>query len=188
MDVAIDMSGTVIETERLVLRPWRESDLADFYAYASMEGLGAMAGWKRHESMEESKGILEMFIDEKSCFALEHKADRKVIGSLGLHNSWANEGEKYARYKGLRLKEIGYALSKDYWGRGLMPEAVRAVIDHYFGTREVDAFTCGHFVSNAQSRRVIEKCGFELLGRSQYYSKQLDKTYDDMKYILVRQG
>ncbi|HBP38315.1 MAG TPA: hypothetical protein DD640_06165 [Clostridiales bacterium] len=65
-------------------------------------------------------------IEGKDVLTLYHKHDRKAIGSLGLHKSWANEEE---RFQNLRIKEIGYVLAKDYWGQGLMPEAVRALMD-----------------------------------------------------------
>ena len=58
----IDVSGTVLETDRLILRPFRETDLEDFYAYASVEGVGEMAGWPHHTSMETSRRVLDSFI------------------------------------------------------------------------------------------------------------------------------
>jgi ribosomal-protein-alanine N-acetyltransferase len=183
MDVHIDTSQIVIETERLILRSFIESDLSDFYNYASVPGVGEMAGWPHHESIETSERILKSFIDGKETFAIYHKTDKRVIGSLGLHPSWANEDE---RYKSLKVKEIGYVLAKDYWGHGLMPEAVRAVIDYGFETLGLDAFTCGHFVGNSQSRRVIEKCGFTFVKQSEFYSDQLQRSFEDMKYILLR--
>ncbi|MCL2024110.1 MAG: GNAT family N-acetyltransferase [Oscillospiraceae bacterium] len=184
MDIKIDISNITIETERLILRAFDESDIADFYDYASISGVGEMAGWQHHDSIETSQNILKMFIDEKNVFAVYHKGDRKVIGSLGLHTSWANEEESY---KHLSVREIGYVLSKDYWGQGLMPEAVKAVIEYGFGALGVDAFTSGHFCENDQSRRVIEKCGFMFLKQSEYYSKQLQRSFDDMKYILLKE-
>ena len=183
MDTAIDLSQVTIKTDRLILRPWQETDLADLYAYASVQGVGEMAGWPHHTSIDISRGILQSFIEKKEVFAVEHQADHKVIGSLGLHVSWANEDEKY---KHLRLKEVGYVLSKDYWGQGLMPEAVRAVIDYCFTKLDIEALTCGHFKENNQSRRVIEKCGFEFVMESDFYAKQLDKRFEDMEYILIR--
>ena len=58
---------------------------------------------------------------------------------------------------------MGYVIGKDHWGRGLMPEAVKAVIAYCFETLHYDFLTCGHFLRNSQSRRVIEKCGFRFL-------------------------
>ena len=184
MDIQTDVSNIVIETERLILKAFTEADLQDFYSYASIPGVGEMAGWRHHESIETSERILHSFIEEKEVFAVYHKSDRKVIGSLGLHKSWANEHEAY---KELKVKEIGYVLSKDYWGQGLMPEAVNAVIDYGFETLGLEAFTCGHFSENSQSRRVIEKCGFRFTKQSEFYAKQLQRSFEDMKYILLRE-
>lgn len=183
MDICINTSLIVIETERLILRSFAESDLTDFFAYASVPGVGEMAGWPHHKTIDTSKQILQSFMEKNEVFALYHKVDGKIIGSLGLHKSWANEDEKY---KHLKTKEVGYVLAKDYWGQGLVPEAVKFVMGYYFTNHGVEAFTCGHFKENNQSRRVIEKCGFEFVMESKYYSKQLDKNFDDMKYILIR--
>ena len=66
MDVPIDVSQVEIRTARLVLRPWMPEDLADLYAYASVEGVGEMAGWRHHESPADSEAILKIFISEKT--------------------------------------------------------------------------------------------------------------------------
>ena len=183
MDIVVDLSNTVLETERLILRPWQENDLEDFYEYACVEGAGEMAGWKHHESIEVSKKILVSFIAGKNVFAVVYKENSKVIGSVGLHYSWANEE---LEYQDLKLKEIGYVLAKDYWGKGIIPEAVKRVIRFCFDEYGLDALTVEHFSTNNQSRRTIEKCGFEFVKNSEYYTKQLQKSFDDMKYILFR--
>ena len=59
MDIEIDLTNTQLETQRLILRPWKESDLCDFFEYASVDGVGEMAGWKHHESVEVSREILQ---------------------------------------------------------------------------------------------------------------------------------
>ncbi len=185
MDVQIDITNTKIETQRLILRSWAESDVNDFYEYASVEGVGEMAGWKHHDSIEVSKKILQSFMSEKNVFAIIYKGNDKVVGSLGLHYSWANDDSKYST---LKLKEIGYVLSKTYWGQGLMPEAVKEIIKFCFNKCGLDALTIGHFSNNNQSKRVIEKCGFEFVKQSEYYAKQLQQNFVDMKYILYRQS
>lgn len=156
MNARIDISNVVLKTERLILRPWRPEDLADFYEYASVDGVGQMAGWMPHKSITESREILEMFIAEKKTFAIEYGG--KVIGSLGIEEYDESHLPEYQDKLG---REIGYALSKDYWGRGLMPEAVRAAVKYLFEEVGLDFIVCGHFVDNDQSRRVQEKCGFK---------------------------
>lgn len=182
MDVPIDVTGITITTERLRLRALAPGDLEDMYAYASVPGVGEMAGWKHHESIEETEAILRSMIEEKEVLALMYQADGKMIGTLGLHRSWANQEEAYKHYK---VKEIGYVLAKAYWGKGLMPEAVKAVIDYSFHTLGLDALTCCHFMENNQSRRVIEKCGFQFVKQSQFEAAQLNRMIDDMQYILL---
>ena len=156
MIAPVDVTNIRIETERLILRPWRESDVEDFYEYASVDGVGQMAGWLPHNDIEESRTILGSFIRDRKTFAIVLKATGKVIGSLGLEE---REGETEVPENSMG-REIGYALSKDYWGRGLVPEAVKAVIDYCFNKLGFDWLTCGHFIWNHQSRRVVEKCGF----------------------------
>ena len=84
MIAPVDVTDIRIETDRLILRQWRDTDLQDLYEYASVPGVGEMAGWRHHESVEESRQILDMFIRHKKTFALELKETGKVIGSLGL--------------------------------------------------------------------------------------------------------
>lgn len=159
MNANFKINGIVIETERLMLRPFKQSDLDDFYEYASVEGVGEMAGWKHHESKEKPQNILDLFISEDKTFAIVLKENNKVIGSLGVEEYGMEQAlSEFFDYKG---REIGYVLSKDYWGKGLMPEAVKAVIDYLFNVQRLDFLTCGYYEFNNQSKKVQEKCGFK---------------------------
>ena len=183
MEVKIDVSDINLETERLILRPFRETDLQDLYDYASVPGVGEMAGWPYHRSIEESQEILRSFIDGKNVLALVHKGGNKCIGSLGFHSSWAASDLRYGH---LRLTELGYVLAKEYWGQGLMPEAVKAVIDYCFTELGLEALTCGHFDDNNRSRRVIEKCGFKFVENCVFNAKQLNQSFSGKRYIILR--
>lgn len=155
MNIKVDVSKVILKTERLILRAWTLDDLDDFYEYAKVDGVGQMAGWLPHENKEKSLMILNMFIEEKKTFAIEYKG--KVIGSLGIEEYDENELPEFKDKKG---REIGYVLSKDYWGLGIMPEAVKEVINYCFNELKLDFLACGHFTDNNQSKRVQEKCGF----------------------------
>ncbi len=158
MNAPIDVTGIRIETERLILRPWKESDVEDFFSYASVPGVGEMAGWPHHQSKDITRNTIQMFQNDKDVLAVELKESGRVIGSLGIHkNDNDHVGPDYLG------REVGYVLSKEYWGRGLVPEAVCGVIDYCFNTLHYDYLLCGHFTWNHQSRRVIEKCGFQYL-------------------------
>ena len=157
MIAPVDITGVCLETPRLLVRPWKEADLQDFYEYASVDGVGQMAGWAPHKSLEESRSILKLFIEGRKTFAVVDRKTQKVIGSIGLEERDA-PGELPCQGR-----ELGYVLAKPYWGQGLMPEAVKEVIHYCFAVLHWDWLTCAHFVSNEQSRRVIEKCGFTYL-------------------------
>lgn len=158
MNAPFDITGIVIETERLILREFNESDLDDFFEYASAEGVGERAGWYHHKTKMVSKEILNLFIEEKKTFAVVFKENNKVIGSLGIEKYGREESlSEFFDYKG---REVGYVLSKDYWNKGLMTEAVKAVCNYLFNELDYDFLLCGYYLFNEQSKRVQQKCGF----------------------------
>ena len=181
MNASIDISNTLLTTSRLTLRPWRESDLQDFYEYARVDGVGQMAGWKPHRNLEESRMILNSFILHKKTFALEYQG--KVIGSLGIEEY---SEENYPELSSRLGREIGYVLSRDYWGKGLMPEAVQAVIRWLFDEEHLDFVIVGHFDWNRQSRRVVEKCGFRYIKTTKFETRY-DTVENSLEYILWRE-
>jgi len=162
-----DLRSVHLETERLILRTFQKEDLNDFYRYASVDGVGQMAGWLPHKSPEESAEILAKFIRQASDFALVQKTDGRVIGSIGLKEFPGQAAE----YRNLAGYELGFALAKDCWGRGLMPEALREVIRYCFENLGCDVLFASHFLRNHQSRRVQEKCGFSDLKMISYVTQ-----------------
>ena len=180
MNANIDISNIVLKTKRLVLRPWRQEDLDDFFEYASVDGVGQMAGWTPHQNKEESQQILDSFIDHKKNFALEY--DEKVIGSLGIEEY---DEVKFPELSDLNCREIGYVIAKDYWGKGLMPEAVKEVIRYLFEDVKLDVILCGHFLNNKQSARVQEKCGFRHYAFGKYETR-FGTVEDDETNILTK--
>ena len=159
MNAVINLKNVVLETDRLILREWEETDLNDFFEYASVDGVGQMAGWQPHKNIEESKFVLDMFIREGKTFAVVLKENNKAIGSVGIEKL-STEIDGYENMTG---RELGYVLNKDYWGQGLMPEAVKVVIDYCFETAGCDYLLCSCSPQNTQSARVIEKCGFRFV-------------------------
>lgn len=181
MNVPVDLTNTVLKTDRLTLRPFTMNDLDDFYEYAKVDGVGQMAGWLPHQNREESEMILHMFIDEKKTFAIEYEG--KVIGSLGIE--MYNE-ERFPEFDDVRAREIGYVLSKDYWGRGMIPEAVSEVIRYLFEEMKLDVIFCGYFLWNRQSERVMEKCGFVHYSYDRFKTR-MGTVEDDEVRILKRE-
>ena len=181
MNANIDITGIILKTERLILRPWRQEDLDDFFEYASVDGVGQMAGWLPHESKETTQMVMDSFITHKKTFALE--CNGKVIGSLGIETY--NE-EKRPEFAALQGRSIGYVLSKDFWGKGLMPEAVKAVQQYPFEEVGLDFLLISHFIWNGQSRRVIQKCGFQYLQTSTHETRYGTQEAT-LEYILRKE-
>lgn len=179
MNANVDLTNVILETDRLIIRPWRKDDLEDLYEYAKVDGVGQMAGWNPHTSIRESDKILSLFIKNKKVFALELKENHKVIGSLGLEKLSISLNDPYDNYIG---REIGYVLSKEYWGKGLMPEAVKRVIKYCFEEKKYDFLLCRHYITNSQSKRVIEKCGFRFVKEN---TKTTIKGKEDISLYYV---
>lgn len=170
----------LLETERLLLRSWRTTDLDDFYEYAKSPFVGPNAGWEPHKSKDISLKILQSFIEKQEVWAIVLKENKKVIGSIGAHP----DGKR----KGVNSKMIGYVLSEDFWGMGLMSEAVRRVIRYLFDEEKLDVLSICHFPFNHRSRRVIEKCGFKYEGVLRNAFKIYDGTvYDEVCYSILQQ-
>lgn len=162
----VSLNNNILHTKRLVLRTINQGDLNDFYSYASVPGVGEMAGWPHHNTINDTKIILDMMIKNRNIFALVDIFTDKMIGTIGLEKLSIKK-DNLSKLVGL---EIGYVLSKDYWGQGLMAEGVGEVISFCFDTLMVDYLLCAHFENNLQSKKVIEKCGFDFLEK-QYNSK-----------------
>ena len=183
MTAPFDVTGVTLETERLILRPWKEQDLLDFYAYTGDKAVAPGMGWTRVESLEMAMKFFPQYMSEKESFALELKETGEVIGDISVQSRpW----ERYPIDPSLKGRELGFGIISRYWGRGLMPEAVAAVKDHCFRTLGYDFISCGHFFGNDQSRRVIEKCGFTHLFDAAHTLPN-GKTFDISTYIQYKE-
>lgn len=169
-------------TERLTLRAWRLSDAEDVYEYAKSDEVGPAAGWQPHANLKESYNIIEMFIKQKETWALCYNQSGKVIGSIGLHkDNKRNIGHSNAR-------ALGYVLSKDYWGRGLMPEACQEVIRYGFEELKLEVLSVYHYPFNKRSKRVIEKLGFTYEGTLRKANMIYDgRIVDTLCYSITKE-
>ena len=161
----------ILETARTLLRPFADGDAQDLYDYARDPRVGPAAGWKPHESLEESLRIIHTVFSAPNVFAIVDRESGHAVGSVGFVGRPRGE-------EGLS-DELGYALSPAYWGRGLMTEAAMRVVDYGFTALGLQAIWCSHYAENDRSRRVIEKCGFHYEGTMRQYSRRYDGTLLD---------
>ena len=142
----------ILQTKRIILRPWREKDAEDLYLYAADPEVGPAAGWQAHTSVEYSRKIIREVLNAPETYAVCLREDEKPIGSIGLHrNDLAEAMDEY---------ELGYWIGKPFWGQGLIPEAARELLRHAFLELGMERIWCGHYEGNTKSRRVMEKLGF----------------------------
>ena len=145
----------ILETERLILRPWEESDAEDLFQYANNPEVGPIAGWPVHTSIEDSKGIIKSVLSSPETYAVVLKETMQPVGSIGLMIGSASNID-IPDTEG----EIGYWIGVPYWGQGLIPEAVREILSHGFDDLKLNKIWAGYFDCNTKSKRVQEKCGF----------------------------
>lgn len=144
-----------METQRLILRKWTESDAESLFEYAKDPDVGPIAGWPPHKSVEESLNVIRNVLCGKECYAICEKTNNIAIGSIELtlkeHNDMSERDDEC---------ELGYWLGKPFWGRGYMPEAVREMLRHGFEDLGMNAIWCAYYDGNQKSKRVQEKVGF----------------------------
>lgn len=166
MNIDINTDKIILEGARISLRAFCQDDLDDFYEYAKTPGLGEAAGWFHHKSKEESKEILDEFIKNKNILAIVK--DGLVIGSIGIHKY---DEEFFTNLSDKKSAELGFVLSSDYQGQGLMTEALELLISYLFDDFGLDALVGGFYRGNFKSKKLHEKLNYK------YYSSHLTKTH-----------
>jgi ribosomal-protein-alanine N-acetyltransferase len=172
-----------IETERLILRPFREADIQDIFAYASDDQVAKYVTWNVHRTIEDSKAFFEKIKEWTNAeegkiffiFAMELKSSTKVIGTIDF------------KQPHILCGQIDYAMSSKYWNQGLMAEAALAVknwsLDKYPKIVRIQALCLS---DNVGSRRVMEKIGmeFECIRRKSFIIK--GEAVDLCHYCVIR--
>ena len=144
------------ETERLILRPFRESDAEDLYQCAKDPEVGPVCGWMPHKNVEESLFIIKNVFTNPEAYAICFKSDDRVIGAIELmlngNTDSTNRDDEC---------ELGYWIGKSFWGQGIMPEASEEMLRHAFEDLNMTTVWCGYHDGNDKSKRVQEKLGFD---------------------------
>lgn len=167
----------IIRTNRLWIRPFTMNDLNDVYEYCHQPGVGKKAGWPAHESPEQTAGILTDWIQEGCKHAVVWLENGKVIGHVSVDPD-SDEGREDTR-------ELGCALNREYQRRGIMTEAITAVVNYLFH-HEIEYIWACCFQQNIPSKRMIEKSNFVFQQEGTYYAKKLQKMFASYEYRLSK--
>lgn len=146
----------MIETERLLLRHWKESDAVDLFRYAGEPRVSELAMWPCHTSVAMSLGVIrEVFMPNLECYAIVNREGGEAIGCVGL----VPDGyEHFPPQEGER--ELGYWIGLPFWNRGLTTEAVRAYVRYCGDVLKLRSLMITVNRNNVASQRVAVKCGF----------------------------
>ncbi len=161
-----DKAKLVMQTERLTLRPWMDSDAESLFKYASDPEVGPRAGWPPHKSVEESLEIIRTLFHSDHIWAIELKETGEPIGCIGYYTHGESNidiGEKDV--------EVGYWVARPYWNRGICTEALRLLVDYCFNEKEFNTLWADYFPDNPASGKVLEKLGFRDTGDINYCSR-----------------
>ena len=162
-----------LETERLILRDWRESDLHDMYAFLSKPTVTIPDGSSPCKTWGECKRVLDYLIEKKQNYAIEWKENGKVIGNVSLNRDV--KGNECVR-------NLGFCLAEEYWNRGIMTEALAKVIPY---AKEVTGVLSATQNQNSKSAHLLKKFGFKQVDVIKNVKRKIDSEYHDEPYYIL---
>lgn len=176
----------MIESRRLILRHWYESDADALYKYTSDKRVSELALWPCHTSPDMSRMVIrDVFAPNPHTFAMVLKSSAEPIGCIGLVPQGS---EHYPTSPSER--EAGYWIGYPYWGAGLTTEALEALIGYCRDTLSLASLIITTDERNMASQRVAVKCGFTLTDNyvfdgisSKAYRLYLKKTPTELSPI-----
>ena len=168
-------------THRLILRPARMSDAEDLYEYSRDPQVARHVLWDAHTSIHQTRAYLRYLLRQyrnaaPSSFVIALRDSGKVIGTIGF--MWVQQDNRSA--------EVGYSLSRQYWNRGYMSEALRAIVEFGFSKLLLNRIEAQHEIDNPASGRVMLHAGMRREGtlRQRLYNK--GRYVDVELYAILR--
>ncbi len=171
-----------LETDRLILRRFVIEDAEDMYRnWASDPEVTKFLTWPTHASADISRMLLNDWISRYETgdyfnWAMEWKETGRVIGNISVVRLREDIDEA----------EIGYCMSRACWGRGIMPEALKAVLDYLFDTAGMNRVSACHDANNPKSGRVMEKAGMKQEGVLRQSGKNNQGICDAVWHAMIR--
>ena len=179
----MNKTGTqILQTERLILRPFTPEDAEGMYRnWASDPEVTRYLTWPAHSSADVTQMLLRDWVSRYENgdyfnWAIGWKENGQIIGNISVVNM----------IEEIEAAEIGYCMSRSFWGRGVMPEALRAVEGYLFETVGVNRIAASHDARNPKSGRVMEKAGMKLEGILRQGGKNNQGVCDVVWHAILR--
>lgn len=171
-----------INTNRLLLRRFQIDDAYDMFKnWANDSEVSKFLSWKPHSSVEVTKKIIEGWVNEYINpnvydWVIELKEIGEVIGSISIVNL---DEKNYSC-------EIGYCMSRMYWNKGIMSEALKSVIDYLFSYIGFNRIVARHDTNNIASGKVMLKSGMKYEGTLRQVQIRGEEFYDLAVYAILK--
>ncbi len=160
----------ILQTDRLILRPWKVEDAPALYELAKDPEIGTKAGWSPHRSVNESAQVIKEVFSAPHTFAIVERDTNKLMGAVGLN------APELSQVAGEHEMELGYWVGTPYQGKGYATEASQEVIRYGFENLKLSAIWATYFSDNEASHRVQEKLGFVFHHTFEMYDEITQKT------------
>ena len=163
------------------IRKWELSDATDLAAALSNKKIqdnlrdGLPYPYTEQDGTDYISAMLSA--DENETFAFAITVDEKVVGSIGIFR----QGNIHRQ-----TAELGYYIAEEYWGKGIMTEAVKQICGYVFDKSDIIRIYAEPFVYNAASCRVLEKAGFQYEGTLRSNAVKNGEIIDMKMYSLLK--
>jgi RimJ/RimL family protein N-acetyltransferase len=174
----------VIETERLILRRFTALDASDmFNGWAGDAEAVKFLTWSAHSDIGVTETVIGDWLAEYSKnddfynWCIEYKQTKTAIGNISAH-------VVSSRFE---CAEASYCLSPAYWNRGIMTEALSAVVKFLLNVAGFERVESIHHVNNLASGRVMQKSGMQFEGIKRYGGRKNNGAFCDVRlYAIVK--
>ena len=170
-----------LETPRLRLRKLTIRDAQDIFDYSQDAQVARYVLWDAQRNLSEARGYIRYMLrkyrmGDPASWGIEWKENGRIIGTIGF--MWIQKENAAA--------EVGYSLSRGYWNRGIMTEALEAVLRHGFRTMNLNRIEAQHELPNTASGAVMRKCGMRHEGTLRQRLMNKGKFVDVELYAILR--
>jgi len=169
----------ILTGEGFRLRRWKTEDAVSLARHANNRNISRFLrdGFPYPYTLRDAESWIEMILKADSNLVYAIEVNNEACGGIGLHAL-----KDVYRFNA----ELGYWLSEQHWGRGIMTEAIRLLTDHAFRNHHWERIFAGVFSNNQSSMRVLEKCGFKKEAVHYGAVNKENQFLDEVVYALLK--
>lgn len=162
---------------KFILRPWKKDDLESLVENANNFNIAKNMtdGFPHPYTLEDGKKFIEFAMSKNPPLIMAIEIDGKAVGGIGLHPQ--SDIQK-------KNGELGYWLAEPFWGKGIVTEAIKAMVEYGFKHFEIERIFARPFGTNLASQKALEKTGFKLEAHLENTLYKNEEYQDELIYAL----